>query len=42
MGIAVVCSFKDLKRESKNHGYTGSRPAQYLTAGSSISSHMML
>lgn len=32
--MAVVCSFKDLKRESKSRGYTGSRPAQRLTAGS--------
>lgn len=34
MGTAVVCSFKDLKKESKSHGYTGCRPAQCLTAGS--------
>lgn len=34
VGMAVVCSFKDLKRESKSRGYTGSRPAQCLTAGS--------
>lgn len=34
MGMAVVCSFKDLKRESNSRGYTGSRPAQCLTAGS--------
>lgn len=34
VGMAVVCSFKDLKRESKSRGYSGSRPAQCLTAGS--------
>lgn len=32
--MTVVCFFKDLKRESKGRGYTGSRPAQGLTAGS--------
>lgn len=31
--MAVVCSLKDLKRESKSWGYTGSSPAQCLTAG---------
>lgn len=33
-GMTVVCSLKDLKRESKSRGYTGSCPAQCLTAGS--------
>lgn len=32
--MAVVCSFKDLKRESKSGGYAGSWPVQCLTAGS--------
>lgn len=34
VGMIVVCSLKDLKRESKSQGYTGSCPAQCLTAGS--------
>lgn len=35
MGIAVVCSFKDLERESKSRGWAGSGSAPCLTAGSS-------